>query len=103
MLAITVSAQDLDINPSYLESLPDGIKNDVLKEIKNKKDKESDIYRRSSTMIKKKDTNDLINDEADIEYQDYLNYVEEQKRLKNKNNYNKSNRNRSWISRDFSK
>ena len=85
MLAITVSAQDLDINPSYLESLPDGIKNDVLKEIKNKKDKESDIYRRSSTMIKKKDTNDLINDEADIEYQDYLNYVAEQKRLKNKN------------------
>tara|TARA_B100000767_G_C19776285_1_gene542783 strand:- start:1939 stop:3768 length:1830 start_codon:yes stop_codon:yes gene_type:complete len=83
IFSIGISSQEFD--SSYLESLPDSVKNDVLDEIKGKKDKESDIYRRSSTMTKKRNTDDLIDEEADIEYQDYLNYIAEQKRLKNKN------------------
>ena len=82
-ICINTSAQDFDIDPSYLESLPDGVKNDVLSEIKGKKDKESDIYRRSSSMIKKRDSSD--DTDTDIEYQDYLDYVSEQKRLRNLN------------------
>ena len=50
-ISINTYAQDFDIDSSYLESLPDGVRNDVLSEIKGRKDQESDIYRRSSSMI----------------------------------------------------
>jgi protein involved in polysaccharide export with SLBB domain len=83
-ISISTYAQDFDIDSSYLESLPDGVRNDVLSEIKGRKDQESDIYRRSSSMIKKRGSSEDVED-ANIEYQDYLNYVSEQKRLRNLN------------------
>lgn len=83
-ISFTVSdiySQSSEIDISYLESLPDGIKSDVLKEIQNKKDNEEDIFKRSSTMIKKNTLDDFDEDDL-IDYQDYLDYVAEQKRIK---------------------
>ena len=76
-----IYSQSSEIDISYLESLPDGIKSDVLKEIQNKKDNEEDIFKRSSTMIKKNTLDDFDEDDL-IDYQDYLDYVAEQKRIK---------------------
>ncbi len=76
-------AQNSDIDTSFLESLPDSVKNDVLKEISSKRQDEKDIYKRSSTMIQKNNIKDL-DDEDLLDYEDYLKYVAEQKRLKEK-------------------
>jgi len=81
---LSLNSISQEISESYLESLPDGVKNDVLKEIRGKKEKEADIYRRASTMTQKQGSMamDDLDDEDLIDYQDYLDYVAEQKRIR---------------------
>ena len=51
ILPLTVISQEL--SDAYLESLPDSVKEDVLKGIDAKEEKDRAVYKRPSTMVKK--------------------------------------------------
>lgn len=59
--AVDLSSQEL--NDAYLESLPEDVRNDVLKKIEEDRSKEDPIYRRASTNVYK----DLLEDEDEEE------------------------------------
>ena len=64
ILTLTVShpikAQDFDEN--FLESLPDGVRDDLMKRNSGKEELEKDRYRRPSSFIDKKDAGKKLND-----------------------------------------
>ncbi len=53
--------QEIDLDKAYLESLPEGVKEDVLDRIEAKEEIEKPVYRRASTMVDK----DPIEEEED--------------------------------------
>ena len=55
-LVISTVIYSQEISEAYLESLPQSVKNDVLKGIDDKKDNDQPVYRRPSTMIEKEDS-----------------------------------------------
>ena len=72
-LITSITAYSQEISEAYLESLPDSVKQDVLKGIDNKNKKEEPVYKRPSSMIEKensefaqyKEFKDLDKDEID--------------------------------------
>ena len=59
LIAFTISldAQEKELEKAYLESLPESVREDVLKEIKDQKSKDGEeIYRRPSTSLNKYET-----------------------------------------------
>ena len=56
LLIASTGLYSQDISEAYLESLPESVKNDVLKGIDLKKEKDQPVYRRPSSMVEKKDS-----------------------------------------------
>lgn len=55
IISFSISAQVNELDSDYLESLPDGMKGDVLETMQAKKELEKPIYRKASTAVDKKD------------------------------------------------
>ncbi len=69
-IQISILAQSFDeLDETYLDSLPDGVKKDVTDRIKNKKETEKPFYRKASTMIDK-DNYELKDKEEDENLED---------------------------------
>ena len=55
-LLIPIALFSQDISEAYLESLPESVRNDVLKGIDDRDEKEQPVYRRPSSMVEKEDS-----------------------------------------------
>ena len=55
-LLIPIALYSQEISEAYLESLPESVKNDVLKGIDDRDEKEQPVYRRPSSMVEKQDS-----------------------------------------------
>ena len=53
---IPIALYSQEISEAYLESLPESVKNDVLKGIDDRDEKEQPVYRRPSSMVEKQDS-----------------------------------------------
>ena len=53
---IPIALYSQEISEAYLESLPESVKNDVLKGIDDRDEKEQPVYRRPSSMVEKEDS-----------------------------------------------
>jgi protein involved in polysaccharide export with SLBB domain len=95
---LAINSQELD--SAYLDSLPDGIREDVLGRVDDRQQSEKPVYKRPSTMIKKNYCEDQTEvnfktDDIDIDNEDY--YINKNTSYslledKNKNCIIKSNR-----------
>lgn len=55
-LLIPIALYSQEISEAYLESLPESVRNDVLKGIDDRDEKEQPVYRRPSSMVKKEES-----------------------------------------------